>query len=240
MDRPRVLLVEDHVSERDVLVPQLTRAGFDVLEAVDGDAALRMVAACRPDIVLLDVLLPSMNGRDVLRSLRVHQDWTPIIMLTQLNTTWEVSGALDEGADDYVSKPFDTGELISRMRAVMRRVRPGEMPLGASIRLRCGDLLFDRAAYRAALAGRTVALGAKASRLLEYMLLHADELLSRQRLLVDVWEYPPDGVTVGTRMVDQRVSELRRALDDDAADPRYIETVPGEGYRFVGRVETEA
>jgi len=240
MNKPCVLLVEDHLAERAVLVPQLVRAGFRVIEAPDGDAALRLVATARPDIVLLDVMMPGLDGREVLRALRGKRDWTPVIMLTCLDAAWEVSGALDEGADDYVNKPFDTGELISRIRAVLRRARPGQRPLSASPRLRCGEMTFDRATHRATLEGRPVALGAKATRLLGYMLLHPDELLTRERLLIDVWEYPPGEAAAGSRMVDQRVAEIRRALGDDPADPRYIETVPGDGYRFVAIVEADA
>ncbi len=142
--------------------------------------------------------------------------------------------ALEEGADDYLNKPFDPYELIARIRAVLRRARPGQPPLATASLLQCGELKFDRRTRRAYLAAHEITLTPKAVALLEYLLTHPDELLTRERLLEAVWgwDYP-----AGTRTVDTRIAELRRALNDDVNDPRYIETVPGEGYRFVGKVE---
>ena len=142
--------------------------------------------------------------------------------------------ALEEGADDYLNKPFDPYELIARIRAVLRRARPGQPPLATASLLQCGEVKFDRRTHRTYLASREITLTPKATALLEYLLTHPDELLTRERLLEAVWgwDYP-----AGTRTVDTRIAELRRALNDDANDPRYIETMPGEGYRFVGKVE---
>jgi DNA-binding response OmpR family regulator len=142
--------------------------------------------------------------------------------------------ALEEGADDYLNKPFEPQELIARIRAVLRRARPGQRPLSASWVLESGSLQLDRRAHRAYLQGEELVLTPKAMRLLEYLMTHPDELLSRERLLDVVWgwDYP-----VGTRAVDTRVAELRRVLDDDASDPTYIETIPGQGYRFTSLVE---
>jgi DNA-binding response OmpR family regulator len=179
--------------------------------------------------------MPRLDGREVLRQLRQSGNWTPIILLTQVGEASERAMALEEGADDYLNKPFDPHELVARIRAVLRRARPGQPPLSAAVRLACGKLMLDRASHRVWLDEAELALTPKSVMLLEYMLTHPDELVSRERLLDVVWgwDYP-----VGTRAVDTRVAELRKALNDDPGRPRYIETIPGQGYRFAGKVET--
>lgn len=231
---PKILLVDDEVAITDNLAPFLERAGFTVAVAGDGAAALDQVARFTPDLVVLDVLMPKLNGREVLRRLRQAGNWTPIILLTQVGAATERAMALEEGADDYLNKPFDPHELVARIRAVLRRARPGHPPIAAAQRLSSGDLLLDRSARRAWLYNRELILTPKAAALLDYLLTHPDELLSRERLLDAVWgwDYP-----AGTRTVDTRIAELRRALGDDPTQPRYIETVPGQGYRFVAPVE---
>ncbi|MES0362202.1 MAG: response regulator transcription factor, partial [Anaerolineales bacterium] len=155
-------------------------------------------------------------------------------LLTQVGESAERAMALMEGADDYINKPFDPNELAARIKTVLRRANPGQPPLTVAERLRSGDLVVDRTKRRAYLETVEVDLSPKAMSLLEYMVTHPDELLSRDRLLDAVWgwDYP-----VGTRTVDTRVAELRRVLGDDPGDPQYIETIPGQGYRFVGKVE---
>ena len=229
-----VLLVDDETAITANLAPFLERAGFAVAVATDVEEALVQAVAGAPAVIVLDVLLPRLDGREVLRRLRATGAWTPIILLTQVGDATERAMALEEGADDYLNKPFDPHELVARIRAVLRRARPGQPPLSAAERLASGRLLFDRRARRAWLGGRELPLTPKALTLLEYLLIHPDELISRERLLDTVWgwDYP-----AGTRAVDTRVAELRRALEDDPAAPRYIETVPGQGYRFVGTVE---
>jgi DNA-binding response OmpR family regulator len=143
--------------------------------------------------------------------------------------------ALQEGADDYLNKPFDPYELVARIHAVLRRARPGQPPLASARLLASGDLKLDRQARRAYVRSQEVNLTPKAMGLLEYLMTHPDELVTRDRLLDAVWgwDYP-----TGTRTVDTRIAELRRVLGDDPARPTYIETVPGQGYRFVALVES--
>ena len=230
----KVLLVDDESAITDNLAPFLERAGFDVAVAVDGQDALEKAASFAPHLIVSDVLMPRVDGREMLRRLRRDDNWTPVILLTQVGESAERAMALEEGADDYLNKPFDPHELVARIRAVMRRARPGVPPLAASQRLACGELKLDRQSRRAYVGAKEANLTPKAVALLEYMMTHPDELLSRERLLDAVWgwDYP-----AGTRTVDTRIAELRRALDDSPADPMYIETVPGQGYRFVGLVE---
>jgi DNA-binding response OmpR family regulator len=232
--KPHILLVDDEAAITDNLAPFLERAGFTVTVAVNGAEALQQVTTLQPDLLVMDVLMPKMDGREALRHLRRQDNWTPIILLTQVGEAVERAMALEEGADDYLNKPFDPHELVARIRAVLRRARPGRPPLAAAWKLASGPLTLDRRAHRAYLADEELTLTPKALALLEYLLTHPDELVSRDRLLDAVWgwDYP-----VGTRAVDARVAELRRALQDDSAAPRYIETVPGQGYRFVALVE---
>jgi DNA-binding response OmpR family regulator len=230
----QILLVDDELAITENLAPFLERAGYGVTVAEDGMVALNRVNESTPDLVVLDVLMPRMDGREVLRSLRQSGNWTPVILLTQVGAPSERAGALDEGADDYLSKPFEPYELVARMRAVLRRSRAGTPSLAGARRLSAGSLTLDRQARRATLAGREIPLTAKAISMLEYLLLHPDEVLTRERLLDAVWgwDYP-----AATRAVDTRVAELRRLLKDDAETPKYIETLIGQGYRFVGCVE---
>ena len=232
--KPQVLLVDDEQAITDNLAPFLERSGFSVAVAADGQEALHRISSFKPDLIVLDVLMPRLDGREVLRRLRQAGDWTLVILLTQVGESTERAMALEEGADDYLNKPFDPHELVARIRAVLRRARPGQPSLASASRLICDDLVLDRQSRRAFRGALELQLTPKASALLEYLMTHPDELLSRDRLLDAVWgwDYP-----TGTRTVDTRVAELRRKLGDDPAQPRYIETVPGQGYRFVATVE---
>jgi DNA-binding response OmpR family regulator len=229
-----ILLVDDEPAITDNLAPFLERSGYTVEVAADGEEALRKAAGLKPDLIISDVLMPRLDGREMLRRLRRAGDWTPVILLTQVGESTERAMALEEGADDYLNKPFDPHELVARIRAVLRRARPGVPPLATAQRLACGSLVLDRGSRRAYVGDREATLTPKAVALLEYMMTHPDELLTRERLLDAVWgwDYP-----AGTRTVDTRVAELRRVLGDDPSDPQYVETVPGQGYRFVAQVE---
>jgi DNA-binding response OmpR family regulator len=231
--RMTLLLADDDHTIVDSLAPFLERAGFKVLVVSNGAAALEKVQSHHPDLIVLDVLMPRMDGRETLRRLRHANVWTPTILLTQVGEASERALALEEGADDYLNKPFDPHELLARVRAVLRRARPGERSLSAAWLLTADDLMLDRRARRASIKGKVLELTPKALAVLEYLMTHPDEVVSRERLLTAVWgwEYP-----AGTRTVDTRMAELRRAMDDDPASPYYIETVSGEGYRFLPSV----
>jgi DNA-binding response OmpR family regulator len=233
----RLLLVDDDAGIRDSLAAFLARSGFDVRAAGDGQQALDIIARDRPDLVILDVLMPRLDGREALRRLRRNSDWLPVILLTQVGEAGERAMALEEGADDYLNKPFEPHELVARIRAVLRRASRGAPPLSAAWVLASRDLRLDRSSRRVTLRDEELSLTPKALLLLEYLLTHPDELISRERLLDVVWGWEQ---AVASRAVDARIAELRRALGDDAAQPVYIETVPGMGYRFIALVESIA
>lgn len=232
---PTILLVDDEAAITDNLAPFLSRAGYEVVVAADGDEALSRVAELDPDLVVLDVLLPGRDGRAVLRQLRQDGREVPIILLTQVGESSERTMALEEGADDYLNKPFDPTELVARIRAVLRRGRPGGGPaLGSAHRLRSGSVVLDRASQRVFRDGREVTLTPRATVLLAYFMTHPDEVMTRERLLEAVWGWSYHS---STRSVDTRVAELRRQLEEDSGSPTLITTVPGIGYRFAAAVE---
>jgi DNA-binding response OmpR family regulator len=232
--KSKVLLVDDETAITKNLAPFLERAGYTIAVAANGEDALTKVSSFSPDLIIMDVLMPKLDGREALRRLRQADNWIPVILLTQVGEAAERAMALEEGADDYLNKPFDPHELVARIRAVLRRARPGIPPLSAAEHLSSGELMLDRRARRTWFHNKELTLTPKAITLLEYLMTHPDELVTRERLLDVVWgwDYP-----VGIRAVDTRVAELRRALGDDPALPKFIETVPSQGYRFVGLVE---
>ena len=232
--RPSLLLVDDDQAITAGLGAFLERSGFDVRIAGNGAEALAAVAKAVPDITVCDVVMPEVDGREFVRRIRAEGRWMPIILLTNVGESYERSAALDEGADDYLNKPFDPQELLSRVRAVLRRSVPGEQPLSTAERLRSGDLVLDRSARRVWLDDTELTLTPKAIMLLDYFMTHPGELHSRDRLLSALWGFD---FASSTRAVDHRVAELRRVLGDDPADPAFIETAQSLGYRFRATVE---
>lgn len=232
-DRPTLLLADDDPTITNSLVPFFERAGFHVLTAANGAEALEKSQAHHPDLIVLDVLMPRMDGREVLRRLRRAGTQTPTILLTQVGDAVERALALEEGADDYLNKPFESHELLARVRAVLRRSQSGQPSLATAWRLSADTLTIDRRARRATLDGKALDLSPKSFAVLEYLMTHPDEVFSRERLLQLVWgwDYP-----AGTRTVDTRMFELRKALGDDPAHPKFIETQAGEGYIFIAPV----
>lgn len=229
-----LLLVDDDPMIVDSLGPLLERSGFHVLLASNGEEALSKVQSHHPDVIVMDVLMPRMNGRETLRRMRRSNIWIPTILLTQVGEASERAVALEEGADDYLNKPFHSEELLARIHAVLRRARSAGQSLSSARRLASFDLMLDRQSRRAFLADASLNLTPKAFAVLEYLMTHPDEAVTREQLLHSVWgwEYP-----TGTRTVDTRVNELRRALNDDAASPRFIQTLTGEGYIFIAPVK---
>jgi len=237
MEGAHILLVDDERGITDYLAPILERAGYSVTVACDGQTALRKANEIHPDLIVLDVLIPGMDGREVCRQLRAAGDWTPVIMLTRVSTLADKVLSLEEGADDYLCKPFEPQELIARIRAVLRRKgsgKPGK-PLSLAGKLRSGDLVLDRKARRLEKGGRIIELTPRALALLEQLMLHPEQVFSRDQLMDAVWGWAQP---VASRAVDVRIAELRHAIGDDSEQPTYIETVIGAGYRFIAAVES--
>lgn len=236
-EKPHILLADDESAITSNLAPFLERSGFQVSVVSDGKKAFERALEFPFDLVVLDIMMPLMDGREVLRQLRRKGKPTPVILLTQVGSSTERALALEEGADDYLNKPFDPHELLARIRAVLRRAHSGQPSLASAWTLLCRDLAFDRRARRVTLGGEALILTPKALGVLEYLMTHPDELITRQRLLQAVWgwDYP-----AGQRTVDTRIAELRRALKDDADAPIFIETAPGEGYRFAASVRAQS
>ncbi|MDO5084332.1 MAG: response regulator transcription factor [Arachnia propionica] len=222
----RILVADDDPMIRNHLARILTRHDFTALTASDGVEALEVAKQSRPDLIVLDVMMPRADGREVLARLRRRGDWTPVILLTGVGQSGTRADALEKGADDYLNKPFDPAELVARIRAVLRRGQLGQTLSHAS-RVKGGGLELDRLGKTVQAKGKAVQLTPKALALLEYLMIHHGETFSRDHLLQQVW-----GVefAITTRAVDHRVAELRKALGVHGLE--VIDTVQGVGYRF--------
>ena len=221
---PYVLVVEDEDALATLLQYNLDKEGYDVAVAGDGEEALLLAEERLPDLVVLDWMLPKVSGIEVCRRLRSRPETrnVPIIILTARGEETDRIRGLDTGADDYVVKPFSMTELTARIRAVLRRIRPGL----AEDRIRHGDIVIDRVAHRVRRGGREVHLGPTEFRLLDYLMQHPGRVFSREQLLDAVWG---SDVYVEARTVDVHVGRLRKALNLEAElDP--IRTVRSAGY----------
>jgi len=221
---PHVLVVEDEEALSQLLKYNLEKEGYRVSVARDGEEALVVADEVKPDLVLLDWMLPKAPGIEVCRRLRARQETrnTPIVMLTARDEEGDRIRGLDTGADDYISKPFSMTELLARLRAVMRRIRPGL----AEDKLRVGDLVMDRVSHRVKRDGREVHLGPTEFRILDHLMQHPGRVFSREQLLDAVWG---SDVYVEARTVDVHIGRLRKALIvGDEPDP--IRTVRSAGY----------
>ncbi|MGH9183390.1 MAG: response regulator [Acidimicrobiales bacterium] len=223
-----VLVVEDEESFLDALAVGLEREGFRVQVARDGMEALEMFDVVRPDLVLLDLMLPRLSGIDVCRRLR-SRSRVPIIMLTAKSSEIDTVVGLEVGADDYVAKPFRLRELVARMRAALRRSGHGVGDDAVGEVLVVGDVRLDAERHEVVIRGAEVALPLKEFLLLELLLNNAGRLLPRDTLISRVWG--PDYVG-DTKTLDVHVKRLRAKVEDDPASPRRIVTIRGLGYKY--------
>ena len=220
---PGVLVVEDDASLREVVSTVLAAIGLRVDSVANGLEAVERFKADEYQLVILDLMLPGMHGFEVCGEIR-RISLCPVIMLTARRDTADVVRGLEIGADDYITKPFEAPELIARVRVALRRTMVAEHQTIVS-----GDLTIDVSGHRAARNGTDLALTATEFKLIAELAAHAGQVLSRDQLLRRVWGYEYLG---DSRLVDMAVKRLRDKLEDDAAEPRFISTVRGVGYRF--------
>ena len=224
----KVLVVDDAANIRELVSVYFSAAGFEVQQAPDGVSGLAAALEGAPDLVLLDIMLPGMDGAQVCRRIR-EQSSVPVIMLTARDTDLDKVAMLESGADDYVVKPFSPAELVARARAVLRRMQPpAPQPVTVRDRIELDGLIIDPAMREVTVDGATVEVTAKEFDLLAVMAEEPGVVFSRERLLERVWGFAD---FVDTRGVDVHIRHLREKLGDDAAAPRFVETVRGVGYR---------
>jgi len=231
MGSKQILIVEDERPIREMIAFGLRRAGFEVLEAEDCRAARARIADRRPDLLLVDWMLPDMSGLELTRALKRDKETreVPVIMLTARAEEQDKIMGLEGGADDYMTKPFSPRELLARVNAVLRRIAPA----GAEEVVEVDGLTLDGASHRVTVGEQTVALGPTEFRLLSFFMTHPERVYSRNQLLDRVWG---GNVYVEERTVDVHIRRLRKALETFGYD-RFIQTVRGAGYRFSARAE---
>jgi two-component system alkaline phosphatase synthesis response regulator PhoP len=232
MTGKRVLVVDDDVKTVELVKLYLNRDGYKVLTAYDGTDALRLAREGHPDLIVLDLMLPGIDGLNVCRTLRDESD-VPIIMLTAKTTEDDRLTGLDLGADDYVPKPFSPKELAARVRAVLRRL-PGETIQRGPEEVQHGKLTVNFPKYEASLAGRPLNLSPIEFRLLGALVREPERVFSRAELIEKALGYDFEGFD---RTIDVHIFNLRRKLEPDPNQPRYIKTAYGVGYKFVGGVQ---
>ena len=221
-----ILVVDDEPAITDLLATALRYTGYRVTVASSGFAALDAAATAAPDLVVLDVMLPDIDGFEVCRRLRAARDFVPVIFLSARDSEGDRVTGFVRGGDDYVTKPFSLEELTLRIRALLRRVSgPGEDGAESTARLRYRDLEMDEDRPQGWRAGREVELSPTEFRLLRYFLLNPERVLSKQQILDHVWQYDFNGED---NVVETYVSYLRRKLDD--VEPKLLRTVRGFGY----------
>jgi DNA-binding response OmpR family regulator len=232
MTKEKILIVEDDPSILTGLEDLLEGEGFAVCSAKDGTNALRVYRQEKPNLILLDIMIPEKNGLDVCREIRATDTATPILMLTAKGQEVDKVVGLELGADDYIVKPFGVNELLARVRAGLRRSRAAKSPPKDNGPIEFGNVRIDPRTFTGTKGGRTFAVTAREIDLLRLFLRRDDEVVDRFTLLEEIWGIRYEGTT---RTLDQHIVKLRQKIEDDPADPRHIRTIYGVGYRFSSR-----
>lgn len=230
----KILVVEDEQSIIKLVQFNLEKAGYQVDVATDGQMALEKVHNTKPDLVVLDLMLPKVDGLEVCRKIRQERQHIPILILTAKSDEFDKVLGLELGADDYMTKPFSPRELTARIKAIFRRVdaiREAQNLTQQKRQIHVGELLIDLDGYEVMYKGKKIDLTPKEFELLVFMANHRGKVLSRDQLLNTVWNYDYIG---DSRIVDVHVSHLRDKIEQDSRNPVYIKTVRGIGYKFEG------
>ncbi len=222
-----ILVIEDDVSIIRGLKDNLEYEGYSVLTETDGKKGLELARTENADLLLLDIMLPGINGYEICRKLKKEKPELPIIMITARGSEMDKVSGLDTGADDYVTKPFSIPELMARIRAVLRRFTSPEK--NTPDHFEFGDVILDFKEYRALKNDKELQLSAKEFEILKYFIAHEGEAVHRHDLLNEVWGFE---ALPTTRTVDNFILDLRKKLEDDPSHPKFIESVRGIGYRF--------
>ncbi len=223
----RILVVEDEPPILRGLADNLKCESYEVLTAADGETGLRLLRESKPDLIILDLMLPKLGGYELCRRVRAEGTTTPILILTARGDETDRVLGLDLGADDYMTKPFSIRELLARVRAILRRVHP---PHSLPDELRFGDVVVNFRSFEAKRGGKVLEMTKKEFSVLRLLAAHPGEVISRDELLNEVWGY--DNYP-STRTVDNHIASLRAKLELNPADPIHIKTVHGVGYKFV-------
>lgn len=232
MGKKVILTIDDELHIRELLEYNLTKAGYEVLGAETGEKGMELLRTSRVDLVLLDCMLPRMDGVEVLRRIRASSELSslPVMMLTAKGEEIDKVLGLEMGADDYLSKPFGIRELEARVKALLRRSSSEKMEVQPEAALQVGDLAINHAAREVRLQGTPITLSLKEYELLYLLASHPNRVYTREQLLEQIWGYAYSGET---RTVDVHIRNLRKKLEQDPEKPDYIRTVRGIGYKFV-------
>jgi two-component system alkaline phosphatase synthesis response regulator PhoP len=231
----KILVVDDEQSIVTLLEFNLQKAGFEVIKTGDGPTAVTLAETEKPDLIVLDIMLPGMDGMEVCKKLRMEKINTPILMLTAKDEEFDKILGLELGADDYMTKPFSPREVVARVKAILRRSGQQQEPKSAGALdeqvITIGQLVIYPEKYEVVFSGNKLELTPKEFELLQYMASHPGRVMTRDQLLNAVWNYDFVG---DSRIVDVHISHLREKIEEDTKQPKYIKTVRGLGYKLEG------